>query len=56
MKMPEDQIHFIHALEHLEVARRELWEATKNWDSPAYVEDTIEPIDSTIKRVASMIR
>lgn len=56
MKMPEDQIHLLHALEHLAAARRELWEATKEWDSPAYVEATIEPIETTIRRVASMLR
>jgi hypothetical protein len=56
MITPEEQTHLIHALEHLAAARRELWEATKNVDSPAHLEDTIEPIDTTIKRVASMIR
>lgn len=55
MKIPSDQTHFIHALEHLAAARRELWEAVKQ-DDPTYMVKVFESIDDSIRRIASVIR
>lgn len=56
MMIPSDQTHFIHAIEHLAVARRELWEAVKNEDSTDYMTPVFESIDDSIRRIASVIR
>jgi len=56
MNIPSDQTHFIHALEHLAAARRELWEAVSTQSSKEYMTPVFESIDDNIRRIASVIR
>jgi hypothetical protein len=55
MRIPSDQTHFIHTIEHLAAARRELWDAVKN-DDPVYMESVFESIDESIKSIARVLR
>lgn len=49
--MIPDQTHLLHAIEHLIIARQELWEYEK---SP-YMCDIAKEIDTKISRLASRL-
>jgi|LGVF01.2.fsa_nt_gb hypothetical protein len=56
MSIPSDQTHFIHTIEHLAAARRELWEAVNDQSSKEQMTPVFESIDDSIRRIASVIR